>query len=101
MTPWARPVTTWPRRGPWWARLRRWAWYRLAGYDSETCDACGRRVRLSWWASSSDMWQAAYARATGEALGSSGILCTDCFARFAPVAIMWVASPLTVESERG
>lgn len=82
------PASRWPDRGPWWARVRRWCLHTILRYDSESCDRCGGRVRLVWWATPSTYWVDVYERAAGnrppvrDTVGA-GLLCVRCFQRAA------------------
>ncbi len=99
------PASRWQDRGPWSARLRRWVLHTICRYDSETCDACGRRVEAAWWSASGRLWSMVVER-VGQPCKStdlaergclSGILCMRCFGKHAQVLgvpVHWVAEPL-------
>jgi hypothetical protein len=91
------PAYRWPDRGSRRARLRRWFWHTVARFDGETCDTCGGRVTIAWFASN-EQWSIAYKLATGNEapIGCGGIrgglLCAECFSCASPM--LWRPEPM-------
>ena len=59
-------------------RVRQWVLHRVLWYETETCDNCGRKVKLVWWADPDD-WERAYECVVGVNRGAGGTMCPACF----------------------
>jgi len=81
------PACRWKDIGPWWARARRWILHTVLREPGESCDACGGRVHVAWWALGEVAWPTVYSHLLGEEPVATpwgicgGLLCVGCFSR--------------------